>query len=71
MLKVNDEVTAAGTALVIDGQTHMRVNSGDRLRLYKDKPLLRFVQNPLSNYWARLIGKLNWAVAPVMKDENA
>lgn len=70
MLKVNDEVTSAGTALVIDGQTHMRVNTGDRLRLYKDKPLLRFVQNPLSNYWSRLIGKLNWAVAPVMKEEG-
>jgi NAD+ kinase len=68
MLKVNDETPGTGTALVIDGQTHVHVGSGDRLRISKDKPLLRFVQNPLSNYWSRLVGKLNWAVAPRMNE---
>jgi NAD+ kinase len=68
MLKVNDETPGSGTALVIDGQTHVHVGGGDRLRISKDKPLLRFVQNPLSNYWSRLIGKLNWAVAPRMNE---
>jgi NAD+ kinase len=69
MLKVNDEAKSYGTALVIDGQTHVRVNEGERVRLCKDTPLLRFVQNPLSDYWSRLIGKLNWAVAPALKGE--
>jgi len=69
LLKVNDEVAGTGTSLVVDGQTHVQVVAGDRLRLSKDKPLLRFVQNPLSNYWSRLMGKLNWAVAPAFKDE--
>jgi len=68
LTKVNQEVPGAGTALVLDGQTHVQVAAGDRVRLTKDKPMLRFVQNPQSDYWARLIGKMNWAVAPKMVD---
>lgn len=66
MIKVNSEVAGAGTALVLDGQTHERVAVGDRIRLCRDTPRLRFVQNPMTDYWSRLIGKMNWAVSPRM-----
>jgi len=66
MMKVNSEVAGAGTALVLDGQTHVRVAAGDTIRLSKDKPMLRFVHNTMTDYWSRLIGKMNWAVSPKM-----
>ncbi|MBS0198266.1 MAG: NAD(+)/NADH kinase [Planctomycetes bacterium] len=62
--KINSDAAGTGTALVLDGQTHVPVIQGDRIRMYKDKPMLRFVRNPRTDYWSRLIGKLNWAVAP-------
>lgn len=64
--KINTEKGRDGTALVLDGQTHVAVASGDRVRMYRDQATLRFVRNPRTDYWSRLMGKLNWAVAPKM-----
>ena len=65
--RINREQNGAGTTLVLDGQINVPVQDGDRVRLSKDKPMLRFVQNPNTTYLERLIGKMNWAVAPKME----
>jgi NAD+ kinase len=64
MSRVNTGVPGSGTALVLDGQLQERLAPGDNVRMTKDTPLLRFVRNPMSNYWERLLGKLNWAATP-------
>jgi NAD+ kinase len=53
-----------GTTLVLDGQVQTPLESGDRVRITRHERSVRFVQNPHSDYWSRLIGKLNWSVAP-------
>jgi NAD+ kinase len=53
-----------GTTLVLDGQVQSRVIAGDRIVLTRHPQSVRFVQNPRSDYWSRLIVKLNWSVAP-------
>lgn len=65
--RINREQNGAGTTLVLDGQINEPIHDGDRVRLSKDKPMLRFVQNPNTTYLERLIGKMNWAVAPKME----
>jgi NAD+ kinase len=63
----NRDQAGQGTALVLDGQTHVALDDGDVVRLHRGAPTLRFVQNPLSDYWARLTGKLNWAASPKLE----
>jgi NAD+ kinase len=53
-----------GTTLVLDGQVQMPIMTGDRIVIARHARKVRFVQNPASDYWSRLIGKLNWSVAP-------
>jgi NAD+ kinase len=62
-LKVNRD-TAQGTTLVLDGQVMAPVLPGDRILIERHPSSIRFVQNPRSDYWSRLIGKMNWSVAP-------
>lgn len=62
-LKVNRDTTP-GTTLVLDGQVHAPVLPGDRIQIERHPSTIRFVQNPRSDYWSRLIGKMNWAAAP-------
>lgn len=56
--------SGGGTTLVIDGQMHVPIRSGDKLTVTRHRDGVRFVQNPASDWWARLIGKFNWAQAP-------
>ena len=66
-LKVNQADGAAGaqgTTLVLDGQVQTPIMNGDRIAIARHPRTVRFVQNPASDYWSRLIGKLNWSVAP-------
>ena len=53
-----------GTTLVLDGQVQTPIMTGDRIVIARHARKVRFVQNPASDYWSRLIGKLNWSVAP-------
>jgi len=66
VLKANEEADGHGTTLVLDGQTPHRVHAGDRILISKHDQTVKFVQNPKSDYWARLIGKLHWGIAPKM-----
>jgi len=58
--------TGGGTTLVLDGQLHVPVRNGDHIVITKHDHGVRFVPNPDSNWWERLIGKFNWAQAPRM-----
>jgi NAD+ kinase len=58
--------TGGGTTLVLDGQLHVPVRNGDHILITKHDHGVRFVPNPDSNWWERLIGKFNWAQAPRM-----
>lgn len=71
LMRVNSDVPGAGTALVLDGQLQERLAAGETVRMSRDTPLLRFVRNPMSNYWARLLGKMNWAAAPKLGDDRS
>ncbi len=62
-IKVNQELSP-GTTLVLDGQVQAPVLPGDRILIERHPSSIRFVQNPRSDYWSRLIGKMNWSVAP-------
>lgn len=56
--------SGGGTTLVIDGQLHVPVRSGDKVTITRHRDGVRFVQNPASDWWERLIGKFNWAQTP-------
>jgi len=67
-VRVNEELEFSnprlGTTLVLDGQVQVPIGAGDRVVISRHEHSIRFVKNPTSDYWSRLIGKLNWAVAP-------
>jgi NAD+ kinase len=65
-LKANRESRdpTVGTTLVLDGQVQTPVSIGDRILITRHERRIRFVQNPKSDYWSRLIGKMNWATGP-------
>jgi NAD+ kinase len=56
-----------GTTLVLDGQVQTPIATGDRVEMARHSRKVRFVQNPKSDYWSRLIGKLNWSMAPKLE----
>jgi NAD+ kinase len=55
-----------GTTLVLDGQSTASLGAGDRIIITQQKTALRLVRNTDSDYWSRLISKLNWATTPRM-----
>ncbi len=67
-LKVNSDEKPGqphvGTTLVLDGHVQAPVLPGDRILITRHERRVRFVQNPKSDYWSRLLGKMNWAAAP-------
>lgn len=66
-LKVNGDAGVSphvGTTLALDGQVQAPVLPGDRIVITRVEKQVRFVQNPESDYWSRLLGKMNWAAAP-------
>lgn len=69
LLRVNDndgagEATGQGTTLVLDGQVQMPLHLNDRIVVTTYGQSIRFVRNPATEYWSRLMGKMHWARAP-------
>jgi NAD+ kinase len=62
--KANRDASGGGTTLVLDGQSHTLLQTGDTIRIRRDPREVRLVRNPRSDYWSRLIGKLHWASTP-------
>jgi NAD kinase len=62
--RVNEPEQGPGTTLVLDGQVQMPLHLGDRILVTTHGQHVRFVRNPASEYWSRLIGRLHWARAP-------
>jgi len=62
--KANSDASGLGTTLVLDGQSHFTIRTGDLIRIVRDGRSVRLVRNPRSDYWSRLIGKLYWASTP-------
>lgn len=58
-------VALAGTTLMLDGQVHVPIMAGDHVSVSKHERSVRFVQNTSTDYWSRLVGKLNWSAPPV------
>lgn len=56
-----------GTTLVLDGQVQTPIAAGDRITITRHARGVRFIDNPESSWWQRLIGKLNWAATPRME----
>jgi NAD+ kinase len=59
-----------GTTLVLDGQAFTRLQINDRVRLKKHTQLIRFVRNPMGNYWKTLVQKLHWAAPPRLRSDG-
>jgi NAD+ kinase len=59
---------AGGTALVLDGHVVATLGEGDRVRVGREGPPIRFVRNPRGSYWTTLIEKLNWAIPPRLRN---
>jgi NAD+ kinase len=57
-------VADRGTTLVLDGQVHEPVRTGDHIVLERHSQRVRFVTNRYAGYWSRLLGKLEWAKSP-------
>lgn len=55
---------ALGTTLVLDGQVHRPVKSGETVRIDRHPAPLRLVHNQRVSYWDTLIRKMHWAVTP-------
>lgn len=55
-----------GTTLVLDGQIETPIATGDRIEVSKHTHGVRFVMNPSSDWWSRLMGKFGWAASPAV-----
>jgi NAD+ kinase len=60
-------LVGAGTSLVLDGQSSVRLAREDVVRIRKHATPIRFVRNPQGSYWATLSEKLHWAAAPKLR----
>jgi len=56
-----------GTTLVLDGQIDQPLSAGDVVTIERQPEPVRFVTNPVSNYWQTLMTKLNWAQSPTKR----
>lgn len=64
-IRINREaVDGPGTTLVLDGQIEQAIMVGDRVEVTKHTHGVRFVMNPSSDWWARLMAKFAWASMP-------
>lgn len=64
MQRVNTSPHGYGTSLVFDGQVEKPLRLHDRILVTSHSQHARFVRNPATDYWSRLINKLHWARAP-------
>ncbi len=67
LIRVNEEAPGTGTTLVLDGQVHHPLHSGETIRITRDARSVSFVRNPANEYWPTLISKLRWAEQPRMR----
>jgi NAD+ kinase len=59
MRRVNE-----GTCVVLDGQRHISLQSGDTVRTREHGRKALFVANPSNRYWDALRAKMKWAAPP-------
>ncbi|HBS29249.1 MAG TPA: NAD kinase [Phycisphaerales bacterium] len=59
-----DASPALGTTLVLDGQVHRPLHTGDTVRLRRHPTTVRLVHNPGCSYWDTLVRKMHWASTP-------
>lgn len=64
VLRANSTRQGMGTTLLLDGQNFLPLHTRDRILVTTHGKSVRFVRNPATDYWARLINKLAWARAP-------
>jgi NAD+ kinase len=65
LIEANDlDGADAGTTLVLDGQEHLRLHEGERVRIAMADERIELVRNPDWSYWRTLLQKLHWAAAP-------
>ncbi|MFO0833246.1 MAG: NAD(+)/NADH kinase [Phycisphaerales bacterium] len=64
--KVNADAGGMGTTLSLDGQVQAPLKAGDRIVITRNEHGVRFVLNDASDWWSRLISRLQWAAAPKM-----
>ncbi len=64
LIRVNDSRPETGTALVFDGQELVPLEHGDHIIIKRHTHGVKFVTNPATSFWATLINKLRWAMAP-------
>jgi NAD+ kinase len=60
-------LVGAGTSLVLDGQSSIRLARNDRVVLRKHATPIRFVRNTKGSYWSTLIEKMHWAAPPKLR----
>lgn len=65
--RVNQIDSGHGTTLVLDGQVQTPLSLGDRILVTTHGQSVRFVRNPATDYWFRLMGKMHWAKAPRLR----
>lgn len=66
LVKTNAGAAGQGTTLVLDGQIQAPLKAGDKVRITKHDHGIRFVINEKSDWWSRLINRLQWASTPRM-----
>ncbi len=59
-----------GTALVLDGQTNVRIAPGDNVIIGRHQSAARLVGNPRVTYWQQLLYKMRWAAPPTYRDRG-
>ncbi len=64
--KVNADAGGMGTTLSLDGQVQAPLKAGDRIVITRNEHGVRFVLNDGSDWWGRLISRLQWAAGPKM-----
>jgi NAD+ kinase len=65
--------TNPGTSLVLDGQIHHILQTGERIRLARYPKSAKLVRNPAGSYWKTLLTKMGWSarLAPPARDADA
>jgi len=59
-----------GTALMLDGQTNIRLAVGDMIQVGRHQSMARLVGNPDVTYWQQLLSKMRWAAPPTYRDRG-
>lgn len=60
-------LVGAGTSMVLDGQSSVRLAQDDKVTIHKHATPIRFVRNTRGSYWSTLIEKLHWAAPPKLR----